>query len=372
MTFPRYFVASVDDGTAATIPTAVEHALDVFVIQCRGAAREWVVGLGDDGKLTAQPVEPRIGLQPAVQAQLTFHEAAGQPSRPLAVESLYLFEAHLLAHAPDLPGINDPIYMDGTLVGPLTTGNERLVRRTGKLTVTRGDILHGLVVGAAAPFLHADTATGRTARTFHAFLPGDRREVLRQGHGGVLAYPSMGLPPALVGSGNEPLVDEILCNVLRAVWSDVAREHPPPLREPDDVPVPSRSVHEMQLVSEGFTIKGNRAVRKGPGRLGWLFGVERRRLPLQGNTKLFLSLAKEALELLPWPLPRITALTGRPPTRPGPPAAAAPPGAASQSSEVAWDASAAWREDWIRRFTEAQDRRRKLQEEAERPADDER
>lgn len=370
MSLPRYFVAHVDDEAERTHPAAVAHVCDTFIIQARGGAREWVVGLSDAGKLTAQPLRPGTKLRRTVKTQLAFHEAAGRSSRRLVAESLYLFEAHLLAHAPDLPGVNDPLHLHGELVGPFDVDTETIARRPGCLTVSRADVLHGLVVGAPAAFLHADTVMGRTTRTFHALLPGDREEILSQGHGGVLAYPLMGFDAGLAGPGNESLVDEILYSVLKAVWRDVARENPPAIRQPDELPVPSRTAHELELISDGFTIEGDRAVRKGKGRMSWLLGAERRRLPPQGNTNKFLSLAEEALELVPgWPVPRITALTARVPTE-APKPDKVSPSTGGHAEAAARRSRDAWSEDWIRRFTEAQDERQRLKEESKRGDDE--
>jgi hypothetical protein len=340
---PRYFVASGTPAVAAS--SNVAHALDAFILRDAEATQEWVVGLDDDGRLTAQRVAPRDLLRPAVQAALAFNEAAGQRTGVLAAQEVHLFELHLLARAPDMPGINDPVYLQGCLIGPLSARSTGMTRQEGQLTATRADLLHGLVLGAPAAFQHADNSSGRVTRSFHALLPGDRDERIRRGYGGVLAYPATGLDPQLGGHGNEHLVDEILYSVLRAVWRDVALESPPPARDPDQLPVPSESAYHQRLIADGFRIKGNRAVRRRPGPLGWFIEGESRRLPTQGNTNAFIALAREALVLLPsWPPPRIAQLMTDPPPDPReePQAPVAPP---------------RWREGWINRFIEAQDNR---------------
>jgi hypothetical protein len=341
---PRYFVASGAPSVAAS--STVAHALDAFILRDAEATQEWVVGLDDDGRLTAQRVAPRDLLRPAVQAALAFNEAAGQRTGVLAAQELHLFELHLLARAPDMPGINDPVYLQGCLIGPLSARSTGMTRQEGQLTVTRADLLHGLVLGAPAAFQHADNTSGRVTQTLHALLPGDRDDRIKRGHGGVLAYPAIGLDPHLGGYGNEHLVNEILYSVLRAVWRDVALENPPPARDPDQLPVPSESAHHRRLIADGFRIKGNRAVRRRPGPLGWFIEGESRPLPTQGTTSAFIALAREALVLLPsWPPARIAMLMTDPPPSPSPPpeAPVVPPH---------------WREGWINRFIDAQDHRR--------------
>jgi hypothetical protein len=352
MSLPRFFVAAGDAPLAVTLPGAVTHALDVFVL--KGLEQEWLVGSGNDGALTAQPVEPRRALPKTVQAQLSFHEACGLPVRIVPARSLHLFEAHLLAQAPDLPGINDPVFVHGNLLGPLGDPTRQAMRVAGHLTLTRMDVLHGLVGGAATAFRHADRSTGTATRTFHALLPGDRPERLRRGEGAVLAYPLS--DPELGGevTGNEALVDELLYGLLRAVWQDVAREYPPPQREPDRLPLPSRSVLERELVSDGFTINGNYAVRPRAGLMGRLL-PERRWLPAQGDTNGFLALAQEALTTLPWwPRPRIEALVA-PWPRPA-------PRALPSTEKPRGEPPAGWKQDWIQRFIQAQEERERGKE----------
>jgi hypothetical protein len=284
------------------------------------------MGLDGRGELTGQPTEPRTALSPVVQAQLAFHETAGRRSRPLPVESLCLFEAQMVEHAPDLPGFNDPLLVHGTLIGPFAPDTALVVRTPGHLTVTRADVLQGLVAGAPFAFQHADRLTGKSARAFHVVLPGDREERLREGHGAVLAFPLLGADPIL-GASNEAVVDEMLYAVLAAMWRDVARESPPPPREPDELPVPSRAVHESRLTAQGFSIEGEAAVRR-KGR-GWrsMFATERRRLPAQGDTDVFLALATEALRFLTVTPLRVDAL-GTDRRRSAPPSAPPPPHAA--------------------------------------------
>jgi hypothetical protein len=340
MVSPRYFVASGPRGDATPFPGVVVEPLGCFLFPWAGPADEWVVGLDARGQLTAQPSEPRTALGPTMQAQLAFHETAGRRSRPLPIESLCLFEANLVEHAPDLPGFNDPLLVHGTLIGPFAPDSGKVTRTPGYLTVTRADILQGVVAGAAFAFLHADRLTGKSARTFHLVLPGDRVERLREGHGAVLAFPLLGGDPMLNDVGNEAVVDEMLYAVLAALWRDVAREAPPPAREPDQLPVPSRAAHESRLTAQGFSIEGEAAVRR-EGR-GWraLFASERRRLPPQGDTEVFLSLATEALRFLTVTPLRLEVL-----------------GADRHQRSTAWSTTAAGREEWVNRFLEAQERR---------------
>jgi hypothetical protein len=110
----------------------------------------------------------------------------------------------------------------------------------------------------------------------------------------------------------------------------VARESPPPARDPERLPVPSRTAREEQLIAQGYTIVGDRAVRRRKGRWRSLLGSERRALPPQGNTDIFLELAAELFEKLPWAPARIEArawyTAPAPSSRPAPPGGSPPPG----------------------------------------------
>jgi hypothetical protein len=114
--------------------------------------------------------------------------------------------------------------------------------------------------------------------------------------------------------------------------------------------VPSRAAHESRLTARGFSIEGEAAVRR-QGR-GWraLFATERRRLPPQGDTDVFLALATEALRFLSVTPLRLDVL-GADRRPPAPPPAAPPP------LRGEWWTTAAGREEWMRRFIEAQERR---------------
>ena len=305
MALPRFFVpraGAVPEGRGRD-PVAV--LLDVFAIQATGAPpEEWVVGLDDRGLLVAQPREPEEQRPPAVRADLVGNEGGRGRARVLAVESLHLFEVFGIDRMPDVPGLDDPVCLHGALLGPLVPGPEaRLCQRMeGQLTVSRGDVLHGLIAGARDAFVHFDRVTDRSMRTMHMLLPGARLEELSRGCGAVLAYPVLGADAAVVGPGNESLVDEILNDLVTAVWREIDHD---------------------------------RAVARRGSRLFSFLGGGRRALPPQGTTDDFLRLAAEALESFPgWPVPRAEELsarvrraTGRPSPRPKapPPAAPLPP-----------------------------------------------
>jgi hypothetical protein len=311
MSAPRYFTARSDASPETASFDEIAHALDVFVVERDGAAPvEWVVGLDAAGTLVAQVLERERTLCPAVRAQLIFHEQSGRRARTLGWEAFHLLEVGGIESVPDVPGADDPVQIHGTLVEmpPPDRGQPRRVE--GQLTVTRGDILHALVMGARDAFLYADAGTGRAARTFHMLLPADRPDELTRGRGAVLAYPVLGRDTGVVGPGNEALVDEVLYQLLNAAWQDLVAEDPFGETPEREIPVPSRALVKQRLLTAGFRIEGSQVIPPGGGLLSRL-GLAPS-LPREGTTDEFLLLAEEVIETLPgWPPERIRALASR-------------------------------------------------------------
>jgi hypothetical protein len=149
-------------------------------------------------------------------------------------------------------------------------------------------------------------------------LPGDAESEIRRGAGIILTYPL--LPAALITTdvSNEIVVSQLLYDLLSGLKEDLSREgigHP--LRQMT-LPVPSRLTLEQELQSQGYTINGEKAVRKtasGEGFKGFLTSVfgalmsEEVDLPPEGEVDEYLDLARRALQSLPgWPSPCSLAL----------------------------------------------------------------
>jgi hypothetical protein len=346
MAMPRYFVPRAGAEPEDRAPDQVAVLLDVFAIQGADATlEEWVVGLDDRGLLAAQRMEPEDQLLPAVRADLAVHEVGRGRARVLAVESLHLFEVFGIDQTPDVPGLDDPVCLYGALLGPLVSGPEiqHYQRLEGQLTVSRGDVLHGLIAGAGDAFVHFDQVTDRSARTMHMLLPGARLEELKQGRGTVLAYPVLGADVTVMGPGNESLVDEILHDLVTAVWREMDHD---------------------------------RAVARRGRRLFSFLGGGQRALPPEVTTDDLLRLAAKALEDFPgWPVQRTEALSERvrrtASSRPHrPPLPGAPPPAASLPLTALTAPTAPippvtrntdWIETFIDRYDESDDRPSSLQ-----------
>lgn len=305
-------------------------------------------------------------LPPALRAELGQHELVrGRPVRRLLAGSFSLLLLERVDQPLNTPGANDPVALSGRLFGPFgLAGSPRLTE--GTLTVTRGDLLSGLVDGAREALMTSGV-DGHAARCLHMLLPGDTVEATAAKDGLVLAYP---LPPAelLTEPTNEAAAAQILADVLAGLQADQQAAGVTSVFAGRELPVASRADLERELERQGWEIRGESAVRldarlkKGiSGLLTSVLGVPdhmTRRLPSEGSLDDFLAIAAEALASMPeWPDARARALRAlaappaplripspgdahRPP--PTPPRPAAPPQPATPRQALPQD----WRADF--------------------------
>ena len=233
----------------------------------------------------------------------------------------------------------------------------------GQLTVTRADVLAGLGEGEPHAFRYPGApGDGPAGRSFHILLPGGRVEDIEAGHSVVLAYPALDPQMAAFDTSNEALTVQILYDLLRGFQEELERSGKAPF---GCVPVPSRAAHAAELEADGWSVKGDRAVRMPKPRnlvgavIGRLFRRETMTLPPTGKTQDFFAAARLALQTLDgWPDARARALRAR--LSPGGPAAA--PRAAPPATPAALPgpprplpprAQRPRRDDWMRDFIEA-------------------
>ncbi len=320
MSHPRYFVPHATSPAEAVQPdpAAVVHAMDAFRLQAGYVdAQEWIVCTDIAGNVHVLPASERDHLPPSTKAQLTHHElASGRTPRRILAAELFLFSVELVEHPADAEGANDPVYLYGTLMGPWPSASP--MRVPGQLTVTRGDLLAGLVQCAPEAFQYVQDPESKTApRSYHALLPGDRAERIAEGRGLVLAYPAVPAELQTHNVANDPMVATILREALDQL-QDYAREHGGPKAIADmDLPVPSRLMAIAELESRGYEVKGDVATlrRNHPGlvnRLAEWLRAEKVKVPREATTPEFLELARRALEVLPgWPSETERALRAR-------------------------------------------------------------
>ncbi|MCP3104702.1 hypothetical protein LZ198_38140, partial [Myxococcus sp. K15C18031901] len=307
---PRYFIphAATPPEPVSSDATAITHVVDTFHLESTQVLEpEWLVGIDALGGLHVVPASERGLLPASALAQLAHHEvASGRTPRRIAASELFFFAVELVEHPADAEGFNDPVYLYGHLSGPWPGSAPQRV--PGQLTVTRGDVLAGLVQGAQDAFHYTPTPESPAApRGYHALLPGDRPDVLAAGRGVVLAWPAV--PPELqVGNAsNGPMVSRVLHDVLAQLQEDAAGHRGPEALIRMELPVPSRAMAVAELELRGYEVKGDVALlrRQHPGLLTrmaeWL-RAEKVKVPREAGTVEFLDLARQALAALPgWP-----------------------------------------------------------------------
>lgn len=323
---PRYFVSHADtpDAAAPDISAAPLHLIDSFFVGNRHLEeREWIVAVDELGNLRAVPPENRASLAASLQNELAFNEISrNRPARLVEGNEVFLFNLQLIEQPGGAPGWNDPVYLYGTLFGPLpANSDDQTAGIKGQLTVTRGDLLDGLVQSSDDAFRYGGSSgiAGRFSRCFHLMLPGDTDQEIRRGAGIILAYP---LFPAELLAGdavNEIVVSQFLYDLLSALKEDFERERVAhPLRS-IVLPVVNRCNLEQELKAQGYRVEGDTAFKETnsdegfKGFLASVFGALRNddlTLPPEGETDDFLRIARQTLEHLEngFPSPRIVAL----------------------------------------------------------------
>jgi hypothetical protein len=336
---PRYFVSRSDSewseqGIISTLEPV--HAIDSFFLGGRHLVeREWLVTIDAAGFLRALSDGELSELPEVVQQDLAFNEVIGSAaSRSIDGVEFYAFHLEALEQPPETPGLNDPVYLYGTLYGPFPAASDESLRGIqGQLTVNRLDLLAGLVNSAKYSFHYQTGAAGSTSRCFNILLPGDREEEIARGKGLVMAYPLM---PGEIGLGdpwNEFLVSNLIFDMLAALKEDIEQENVNHPLKHMTLPVVSRYSFEKELESRGYVIKGEVAMRQ-PNVAGLLPNIlpdvlknplpsavtnaigkvikDKFTLPPEGTIDDFIELARATLETLPgYPTPRAKALQNR-------------------------------------------------------------
>lgn len=304
---PRYFVPRADPVAVPPLRgPLLTHVRDVLRVGGRGrSVREVVVAT--DRQNALHWIDDPAALTAAQRSQLHHHELLRRrPARHVDAEQIWLFGLQLLEQPGDAPGLDDPVWLYGRLFGPFPSADP--VCADGQLTIARSDLLAGFARGAADA-LHV--AASPPARALHALLPGDREEEIEAGRGLVLAYPLAPAELACPDAGNEPMVAQLLHDVLSATLHD-AKKHgiAHPLTARLHLPVPCRADVEAELEAKGWDVRGDvafrrtEATRQGTlgGFLSQVFGVPdhlRLDLPPEGTLDDFLRLAQEALPGFP-------------------------------------------------------------------------
>jgi hypothetical protein len=326
-TIPRFFSgrpdASRNDYPHEIDPTQV---IDSFFVSGRVVTeQEWAVTVDPYGRLQGWVINDSTVLPPELQSQLTYNDVAHDSRvRCLDARTFYLFHMQLLEQPADAPGLNDPVYLYGTLYGPYPeAGSDPCPGIEGQLTVTRADLLDGIVNGNMYSFKSApEGGAGPAQRTFNILLPGDRDEEINSGRGLVMMYPLHPAEMINTGTANEIVVSQLLYDVLSSLKDDLVRNKVNnPLRNMI-LPVPNRYVMEQDLIAQGYKIKNGVAIRSKlvstnqfSGVLASVFGdmaADRLELPPEASVDDLIAIAKDVINRLPgWPPSRTRILRDR-------------------------------------------------------------
>ncbi len=324
---PTYFVSRSSEPPRSLPPDAEAaiHAVDNFFTVEGDELVEWAVIVTSDGVLHALRAESRATFPSEIQTQLAFNEVARTKSaRILDLSEFYLFDLNVAEQPSDEPGLNDPVYLYGTLSGPYGSGaDDAAVSLEGQLTLTRADVLEGVIRGRSHGFRYANPAGagGPASECFHLMLPAGREDQIQRGRGIALAYPLMPAELLTANPANEIVVNQLVFDMLTAMKQDASKsKEKNPLRTLL-LPVPSRSLLEQELVKQGFRIAGNTAVKtpQATGMVGEVllavFGdyIQKKvEIPGEGTIDQFVDIAQKAVQALGgWPTSRSVSLQSR-------------------------------------------------------------
>jgi len=336
-TWPKYFIASEEpqllpdlneaplrfavDSFRAAFPSAHENAK---AAKPRAPSEEkpavvsdWIVATDANANLRLLSGHNRSKLPPDLQKQLNTHELLA-PTRTLNVKQLFLFHLEYAETQGNPPGLNDPIHLQGRIFGPFPSEQPRCA--SGQLTVTRADLLDGMLSNASCAFQYADVHRSGAGvhRCLHALLPGSSTQELESGCGAILLFPMLGAALSCGDPVNQTFAAGLLYDVLVHLQADFLQDNILGAFPELKLPVPSRRLHEARLRAHGHEIRGDTvyAPIPKPSRswLGQLFqNLVRKteKLPPEGTFADFLRVARVALLSMPgWPDARVQALRG--------------------------------------------------------------
>lgn len=200
-------------------PAAIEDVRCVARVRGDGGVRELVIGTDAHGNVVVTNDRGRLGQR--ARGELAYHDTATSGrTLELHAEPIYIFDLQTVEMLPDAPGPNDPLRVHGVMYGPYSEYDDgAVVPVEGQLTVTRADLLGGLVDGMATAFAYSPDEHG--SRCVHALLPGECADVIDTGKGVILALP---LAPTWMPDcplSNDLVVAQLVHDVLGALRADL-------------------------------------------------------------------------------------------------------------------------------------------------------
>jgi len=219
--WPSRFTLARAEAPPPGNETRIGQTLDLFSVGDR-VLRDRLLAVGVDpaGRLTtADPRDPSCFFDSAHE-QLVLHQVSAKARpRHLALDALWLFDLQVVEQVCDASTLNDPVFLYGTLFGPVTGGS--LEAKKGQLAVTRADVLEAFIRSVDHQFGAGARSDGGPVDKSHSLLlPGDSDDALERGQGFILAIPVP--PPELADTqGNGAQVRFVVQQVLAQVQADV-------------------------------------------------------------------------------------------------------------------------------------------------------
>lgn len=221
--WPAHFTPAKQPPQAGADDTRLVQVLDLFTLGDL-LVRDTTLAVGVDASGRLQVAAPRDAERyfEGAHQQLVLHQVA-MPAGPrhLSVDGVWLFDLQLVEQLTDPATLNDPVFLYGTLYGPVRGASTGPLPAThGQLAVTRADVLEAFV--RAQPFgTGARPGGGPSDKSLGLLLPGEPDGAIERGEGFVLALP---VPPPEIADtgGNGAQVRLVVHQVLAQLQDELA------------------------------------------------------------------------------------------------------------------------------------------------------
>ncbi len=313
---PRYFTRHAQEWK---LPAASADGWLNIVAHISIAGSEAWVGRTLTGELCPIWAEDVPHLPVRLRDAIHFHEASNGARIDVVADGVYFFAIDLLEQLEDVPGIDDPVRVFGTLTGPWSPQRDFAAHAMqGTLTLRRSELLWSLVFATDAAFHCAKSGPSRAQHSAVVVtpMPAARAQEIDTGAGVVLGFP---LSPASLLSEdpcNIEIAHRMLYDVLQTLALDARDNTPEHALAQQNIPVPDRDEYIEALRKDGWAIEGDTAWKKpDAGVMRALSSVlgswvsEQQKIPEQANFGKLAQLAKQFVPTIPgFPSDRLRAL----------------------------------------------------------------
>lgn len=224
------------------------HPERILVLACLG------------GGLMVVPTTDIHSLPATIQAQIRAIEINQRHQfRTIHAQELWIATLDAIEQEQEAQGYNDAVVLYSRMQAQCVADGRALqiqpLANESHLLVGRLDVLYGWRLGFAAPFRQGEE------QILHCLVPAAPCQMIQQGRGMVLCYPVLD-PARFSNLDNVPTVLQIIYDLLAQLQHDlVTQQHADPMTRLA-IPVPSRHALEQALAADGYTIRGETAIRQ--------------------------------------------------------------------------------------------------------------